>query len=289
VLALAVSPAFATDHTLLAATVEGMYRSQDRGQEWEEVPLAPEGEAVGELRALAAGVGEEGRPVFVAAAGTDLYRSDDLGRTWCKLKSPVTSMREEIIGLQLSPRFAEDRTILLGTFAPAGSGAKVNGGGEGARPTNQVAVWRSNDGGEHWSRVLVRSSTARWMTFALPEDFRGDSAGEAGSRFFVGAGTTIYRPMWQGKNVWMGERVGRPNTAVLSLVATPGGIWGRSIFAGTSDGVFRSDDEGLTWKALEAGMGRRTVVSVVLAPGYPEERTVFALTLGGLLWRWRES
>src|SRR3712207_7851543 len=56
--------------------------------------------------------------------------------------------------------------------------------------------------------------------------------------------TTLFRS-------WMAERVGRPSTAVLSLAISRGGLWGRSIFAGTSDGVFRSDDEGLSWHAVQ--------------------------------------
>jgi hypothetical protein len=91
--------------------------------------------------------------------------------------------------------------------------------------------------------------------------------------------------MWGGKQLWMAERVGRPNTAILSLAVSQGGVWARSIFAGTSDGVFGSDDEGLTWHPLHEGLHSRTIVAVALAPTYHEGGDAFALTLGGVLHR----
>jgi hypothetical protein len=91
--------------------------------------------------------------------------------------------------------------------------------------------------------------------------------------------------MWGGKQLWMAERVGRPNTAILALSVSQGAIWGRAVFAGTSDGVFRSDDEGLTWHTLREGLHSRTVVAVSLTPTYHEGGDAFALTLGGVLHR----
>jgi hypothetical protein len=83
----------------------------------------------------------------------------------------------------------------------------------------------------------------------------------------------------------MAERVGRPSTAILSLALSPGGVWGRTVFAGTSDGVYLSNDEGLSWHELNDGLHSRTVVSVGLSPTYSDGGDAFALTLGGVLHR----
>jgi hypothetical protein len=132
--------------------------------------------------------------------------------------------------------------------------------------------------------VIEQITSARWVTFGFPSDFRGDQESSRNG-FFGGIGTLIQRPMWGGKQLWMAERVGRPNTAILALSVSQGPIWGRAVFAGTSDGVFRSDDEGLTWHALREGLHSRTVVAVSLTPNYHEGGDAFALTLGGVLHR----
>ncbi|MDQ3699615.1 MAG: hypothetical protein M3442_01700, partial [Chloroflexota bacterium] len=59
----------------------------------------------------------------------------------------------------------------------------------------------------------------------------------------------------------------------------------RSVYVGTSDGVFRSDDEGLTWHGVREGLHSRTVVAVSLAPTYQDGGDAYALTLGGVLHR----
>jgi hypothetical protein len=147
-----------------------------------------------------------------------------------------------------------------------------------------VTIWRSLDGGRRWAPVIEQLTSARWVTFAFPSDFRGDQEASRNG-FFVGIGTLIQRPMWGGKQLWIAERVGRPNTAVLSLVVSHGGVWGRSVFAGTSDGVFRSDDEGLSWHPVQEGLHSRTVVAAAVAPNYHMGGPAFALTLGGVLHR----
>ena len=72
---------------------------------------------------------------------------------------------------------------------------------------------------------------------------------------------------------------------MLSIALTSGGVWGRALFIGSSEGVYRSDDEGLTWQSVNTGLGSRTVVSVALSPGFNNDGQAYALTLGGTLWR----
>jgi len=50
------------------------------------------------------------------------------------------------------------------------------------------------------------------------------------------------------------------------------------VFAGTNDGVYRSDDGGQSWSRKSAGIGSRTTKTIVINPEYPNE--VFMLVWG---------
>lgn len=126
------------------------------------------------------------------------------------------------------------------------------------------------------------------MTTAFPHDYRGDRE-TVRNGFFVGVGTLVQRPMWGGRQLWIAERVGKPNSGVLSLTVSPGTVWNRSVYASTTDGIYRSDDEGLTWHGMSEGLHTPTVVSIALAPSFDDDGDAFALTLGGALHRLTHS
>ena len=223
------------------------------------------------------------------ASARRAYLSENGGGIWRELSGPFSD--EEIVAIGLSPNYSLDHTLVLATFSATGILRRDRERAPGARqpfradaPQSTITIWRSTDGGRRWSPVIEQITSARWVTFAFPHDYRGDQESSRNG-FFVGIGTLIQRPMWGGKQLWMAERVGRPNTAILSLAISQGGVWGRSVYAGTSDGVYRSDDEGLTWHAVNEGLHTRTIVGVGLSPTYHEGGDAFALSLGGVLHR----
>jgi photosystem II stability/assembly factor-like uncharacterized protein len=140
------SPAFAVDHTIVAATPGGIMVSSDAGASWPGVsavevggvPYRPISAIVpsagfaedGTLLVLAAEPGESRAPVPVA-----LFRSRDRGRSWVSVQafSPVASPSG---GIALSPTFASDGTALA-WVSRAGSQRACD-------------VFRTVDGGESW-------------------------------------------------------------------------------------------------------------------------------------------
>ncbi len=286
ILSLALSPRFGQDGTLLAALSEGLFRTEDGGQSW--TTAGPEGLA--DPRMVSYSQDTSGSQLYAGlASGPQAYLSENGGGIWRELSGPFAD--EEVVAIALSPAFHADHTLLLATFSATGALRRSRERAPGARqpfredaPQSAVTVWRSTDSGRRWAPVIEQITSARWVTFGFPSDYRGDQESSRNG-FFAGIGTLIQRPMWGGKQLWMAERVGRPNTAILALSVSQGPIWGRAVFAGTSDGVFRSDDEGLTWHALREGLHSRTVVAVSLTPTYHEGGDAFALTLGGVLHR----
>ena len=108
---LAVSPDFAHDGILLAATLEdGVFRSVDRGRSWHSANFG-----LMDLNTLALAFSAE----FVADAtvfvGTDsgIFRSRNGGLAWREVAFP--SEYAPVLSLALSPTYAEDGTVFAGT------------------------------------------------------------------------------------------------------------------------------------------------------------------------------
>ena len=107
-------------------------------------------------------------------------------------------------------------------------------------------VYESTDGGAHWRR-LVRLGTDDSL---IVDDIVVD---EADSRTIFAAGWTLSHT---GGGLWVShdagltwaELKGLAGQSIRSFVQAPSDA--RVLFAGTLEGVFRSDDSGLTWTLI---------------------------------------
>ena len=285
ILSLAISPDYASDGTILAVLAEGMFRSDDRGASWET--SGPEG--LEDPRMVAYSRNIVGGVAVILGSARAMYVSKDGGDTWSDVASPADD--DEIVAVSISPNFLQDNTLLVSTYSTTGATRRDRDRAPGARqqfradtPQSTITVWRSTDGGARWNPVIDQITSARWVTTAFPHDYRGDRE-TVRNGFFVGVGTLVQRPMWGGRQLWIAERVGKPNSGVLSLTVSSGTVWNRSVYASTTDGIYRSDDEGLTWHGMSEGLHTPTVVSIALAPSFDDDGDAFALTLGGALHR----
>ena len=68
----------------------------------------------------------------------------------------------------------------------------------------------------------------------------------------------------------------------------PSPTWTALLTAG-GDGVYLAQDGGLRWQGLGTTLGDRPPVAAALSPNFLESRTVYALTIGGQLWKWEPA
>lgn len=261
---LAVSPAFIHDRTLLAAGQGGLFRSRDAGDSWSPLALQGPVQQVAFSPAMADGA------LILAASGSRLYLSTDGGDTWEALRAPWGS--DAVAAMAFSPNFARDGAILV-----------VTGTSGGHAGYEAAAVWRSFDGGRSWQRVVRQSVSARWLTLALPPDY---DATTGPHRAYIGWGNQLLRPFLTGPKHWTAAMVGPTYLTVLSLALSPTFPRDRTVYAATSQGVYRSTNEGLTWQPWSERLGNVPTVVVAAcanARGGASHR-VYALALGGAVW-----
>ena len=269
VFGLAVSGNYGRDHTVYAATADGLYRSRDGAASWHRLP-GPTDPA----RVVATGPGAAGpTPVLAALAGGRLLGSDDAGATWRRLGDGFDGA--EIVSLALSPTYARDRTIFVGTTSrPA------------AEMTGDLVLWRSIDSGAHWQRWLVERG-AGVLPLVVPPSYAVDEL------LFVGLDSRVLRPLRHAQEVRRGERrpiwqsaeLGGGSALVTALTVSPSYASDRTVFAATSAGVFVSRDGGGIFRPWSEGLSPLSLVALATSPNYASDRLVYALGLGGTVWR----
>ena len=231
----------------------GLWKSTDGGVSWAPV-------TDGQLKSSSVGaVGvSESNPdvVYIGMGETEfrgnimqgdgVYKSTDAGKTWKK------SGLERV---QAIARVRVDRVNPDLVYAAAF--------GKPYAPSPERGVYRSKDGGKTWERVLFRNDStaavdlsidpnngnvlyaALWQAYRTPWTM---SSGGAGSGLFKST---------DGGDTWseLTRNPGLPKGVIGKIGVTvspaaPGRVW--AVVENDEGGVFRSDDDGATWKRTNA-------------------------------------
>jgi photosystem II stability/assembly factor-like uncharacterized protein len=132
---LAISPDFARDGTLFAATLEdGIFRSGDRGGSWAAWNF---GLLDLNVLALAASPDYDHDETLFAGTESGIFRSTNGGRAWREVDFPTDWA--PVLSLALSPNFADDGLMFAGTEARG--------------------LFRSQDRGITWQRLAEERLT----------------------------------------------------------------------------------------------------------------------------------
>jgi photosystem II stability/assembly factor-like uncharacterized protein len=230
---LAVSPRFAEDRVVFAGTeANGLLRSDDGGAHFAPVPDCAD-------RGISAiTIGPDGRTVVVAA-GAELLRSDDGGLSW----QPLPEAPGLVLGLALLPTPSGD-VLVVGL--------------------HRLGIARLDADGR-WSIANegLRASLLTWVApsprFAEDRTLFGLSLDE---------GLLVSR---DGGTTWARSWPEDADASVAALAVGSGSATGPTLLASTPDQLFRSDDAGQTWAALDPQSAPPLRVITPLPPGGPGE------------------
>src|SRR3982751_6000046 len=209
----------------------GVWRSTDYGSNW--VPLFDR-ESTGSIGAIAVAPSDP-NIIYVGsgagiirpdlATGNGVYKSTDAGRTWVHLGLVDSQM---IANIEVSPR-DPNRLFVAVLGHPYG-------------PSAERGIFRSNDGGKTFEKVLYKDE------YTSGNDVRIDPADP----------NVVYATLWQQQQSFL-EGQG---------------------FGGAGNGVFKSTDGGGTWKPLTEGLPSIIQANIAIAPSNP--RVLYAAAAGNV-------
>jgi photosystem II stability/assembly factor-like uncharacterized protein len=209
----------------------GVWKSDDYGQTWVPIFDKQPTQSIGALAVapsnpniVYAGSGEGlHRPDL--SVGDGMYRSLDAGKTWLH------------VGLTDAQQIAE---LAVDPKNPNRVFAAVMGHPYG--PSEQRGIFRTDDGGQTWKRVLFRDANTGGSDVAIDPLHPN----------------IVYAALWE-------ERLGP---------------WeDDNEYEGTHGGLFKSTDGGATWKQLAGGLPANAVqFDIAIAPSRPERLYVTCST-----------
>ena len=238
---------------LIVSTSEGhLLRSADGGVTWTPG-------AVG-IPATALVAERAGQRVWAGTNDGYLFVSRNGGASWEGLpRAPFTG--ESVMAIVPSPYLDEDHTLLVGTLADEGKKARM---------------WRSLDDGRSWDLVYEVGTDVPWLALvALP--VRGRRPFD---RAILAAGRSCVVSTGERKDTWKVVSIDE-GASVLSL-AVDGVL--RAVYAGTSQGLYRSQDAGRTWEPVSGPLEGQPILDLQMDEA---DRSLLMLVPGGTLWRYR--
>ncbi|WP_252263520.1 WD40/YVTN/BNR-like repeat-containing protein [Paracidobacterium acidisoli] len=260
VLALAQAPS--NPKVLVAGTLSGVYRSEDKGAHWSEIS-PPGSTEVHEVESIAI---DPYDPHTIYAGTWHLpWKTTDGGRNWFNIHKGVID-DSDVFSIVIDP----SRPSVV--FASACSG-----------------IYRTDDGGSEFRKVQGIPSTARRTRVLMmdPKD-----------RNTVYAGTTegLYKTTDGGTN-W--TRTTGPDVIINDVYIDPRDPK-HVVLATDRSGVLSSEDAGATFEASNAGFSQRQVAALLtgssgsdtMYAGVVNDKTyggVFASSDGGHTWKQQSS
>ena len=251
--AVAVSPNYAVDHTVLAGTAQLsikinaclLLKSTDGGITWAPVSSLNNNTAISAI--VFSPTYAQDQTVFVAGNG-GLFRSGNQGVTWKQVNvKPVQK-------LSLSPNFATDNTLYA--------------------VSTSKTIYKSSNRGNTLTPVTTPSPLSSILSFvALSPNFTADH------KILVGSQANGIFLSNDAGNTWAQVTANLTLPSVDAINFSPNYLTDQAIYAGTlGAGLLFSSDGGNTWNASNTGTTDLNVSSIAFSPAFSQDSTLWITT-----------
>lgn len=213
---------------MIAASGGALFESHDQGKTWK----AANGLQDTGVRALAVSASKPSR--FVAGTLKGAMLSDDSGKTWTRISDPQNLEMQAISAVAIDPK--DPNIIYAGT---------------------SHLPWKTMDAGKTWESIhtgMIDDSDvfSIYVNPGAPEDV------------LASACSGIYSSSDRG-DLWH-KLLGIPNTSRRTHVVRQDPLNASVVYAGTTTGLFKSVNNGTTWKTLT----NTQVNALVFDPLHPQ-------------------
>jgi photosystem II stability/assembly factor-like uncharacterized protein len=224
----------------------GIYLSNDAGATWSS-QAEMRGQAV---RAVAQSRSDPN--ILIAGSLRGVFRSTDDGNRWTQISPADSTEIHEIQSIAIDP--ADPSVIYAGTWH---------------------LPWKTKDGGEHWERM---AGTPQHHIIDDSDVFSIIVDPDKPEIVYLSACSGIYKSTDEG--ALFDKIQGIPSAARRTLVLKQDPAHLDTVFAGTTEGLWRSDDAGKTWvRTTDAA----TIVNDVAIDLDDSRHVLIATDRGGVL------
>lgn len=234
----------------MGATGGGVWRTTDAGNSWENISDGFFGGSIGSVavsewdnNVIYVGGGEECVRGNVSY-GYGMFKSTDAGKTWSSIGLKES---RHIPRVRIHPKNPD--IVYAGVL------------GDLFKPTEERGVYRSEDGGKNWKRVLFVNNSAGVVDLAMDPN---------NPRILIATTWRVKRTPYslesggEGSGMWLTKDGGDTWTEITKNEGLPRGTWGivgvtispvnsnriYAIIENDNGGVYRSDDAGKSWKRM---------------------------------------
>jgi photosystem II stability/assembly factor-like uncharacterized protein len=248
-LTVAVSPSFASDHTLFVGVPGGILRSTDEGATW-EVFTFPTPPPVFSSIVLSTHYPQDG-VAFASTTEDGVYRSEDHGRLWSPSNFGLLDFQAYCMAI--SPDFDNDEMLLIGC---------------------ESGIFRSTNGGRAWREVNLQFGYVSVFHLEFSPDFHDDKLIFAGTD---GQGL-LFSP--DGGDNW--EPSGDITDPIDAIVLDKDFLTNGSLLILANGQILLSENRGKSFTLWEPGASEAGLITAVCAPqGFTSGRPVLLGFQGG--------
>jgi photosystem II stability/assembly factor-like uncharacterized protein len=270
-LVLQASTAFEKNRTLYVAGFDGLFKTTDDGQAWQELQTF----TISRIEGLALSpVYSQDKTLSFSTYRGGAYLSEDAGTTWKEISS---SLPTRLFDVAFSPNFSADQTVFIGSFND---------------------FFRSADKGKSWELHSLPSRDWYSLLDSLKRKLQtrassalGHPPGDPASRWLNVTAWLAGSDIWIAvldliQNGWQRlERLFELISYALShrltlrpqeIVISPAFASDRTIFVSTERGrIYRSVDAGKNWSTVWRNKGRGKI-ALVISPNFAADQTLYA-------------
>lgn len=286
IVGLGISPNYSQDGTVAVGTyVWGGYLSGDRGEDWQDINR---GLIESQRLRHKSGISRVFDPIFSPQYSSDrtifattwygIHKSTNRGKNWHNLywwdvqpqNSPWWTRRSQGVTVALSPIFKSDRTIYLGTM--------------------EGHILKSSNGGKDFS--LISQLDAPITDLNLSPNFAQDHT------LYAAIPDKVYQSddggkTWTSasKGITFNQQYDPRKEAMMQLAISPDFKTDGTIFLGTSEGIWQTQNQGANWHKLtpNAYGDDSYIEGITISPTFKSDRMFLVSVRGKGLFKTRDG